>query len=124
MIRYTPAKQLTLEGFSTPFSQQLSTTNRWVILAAKIPWDKLADVYYKKMRADFGAPTLSARMVIGAVIIKHILNIDDREVVAQITENIYLQYFVGLSSFQKEAPFDASLMVSIRKRLGIDLMSD
>ncbi|WP_179091102.1 hypothetical protein [[Flexibacter] sp. ATCC 35208] len=23
MIRYTPAKQLTLEGFSTPFSQQL-----------------------------------------------------------------------------------------------------
>ena len=73
MIRYTPAKQLTLEGFSTPFSQQLSTTNRWVILAAKIPWDKLADVYYKKMRADFGAPTLSARMVIGAVIIKHIL---------------------------------------------------
>ncbi|SFW81830.1 Transposase domain [Chitinophaga sancti] len=76
------------------------------------------------MRADFGAPTLSARMVIGAVIIKHILNIDDREVVAQITENIYLQYFVGLSSFQKEAPFDASLMVSIRKRLGIDLMSD
>ncbi|WP_322518495.1 IS5 family transposase [Chitinophaga sancti] len=123
MIRYTPAKQLTLEGFSTPFSQQLSTTNRWVILAAKIPWDKLADVYYKKMRADFGAPTLSARMVIGAVIIKHILNIDDREVVEQITENIYLQYFVGLSSFQQEAPFDASLMVSIRKRLGIDVMS-
>jgi hypothetical protein len=67
VIRYTPAKQLTLEGFSTPFSLQLSTTNRWVVLAAKIPWDKLADVYYKKMRADFGAPTLSARMVIGAV---------------------------------------------------------
>ncbi|WPQ60842.1 IS5 family transposase [Chitinophaga sancti] len=123
MIRYTPAKQLTLEGFSTPFSQQLSTSNRWVILAAKIPWDKLADVYYKKMRADFGAPTLSARMVIGAVIIKHILNIDDREVVEQITENIYLQYFVGLSSFQQEAPFDASLMVSIRKRLGVEVMS-
>ena len=41
MIRYTPAKQLTLEGFSTPFSQQLSTTNRWVILAAKIPWNKI-----------------------------------------------------------------------------------
>ncbi|WPV64467.1 IS5 family transposase [Chitinophaga sp. LS1] len=123
MIRYTPSKQLTLDGFSTPFSQQLSTSNRWVILAAKIPWDKLAEVYYKKMRADFGAPTLSARMVIGAVIIKHILNIDDREVVEQITENIYLQYFVGLSSFQQEAPFDASLMVSIRKRLGIEVMS-
>lgn len=74
------------------------------------------------MRSDFGAPSLSARMVIGAVIIKHILNIDDREVVEQITENIYLQYFVGLSSFQTSPPFDASLMVSIRKRLGKDVM--
>lgn len=74
------------------------------------------------MRADFGAPTLDARMVIGAVIIKHMLNIDDREVVEQIRENIYLQYFVGLKSFQTSAPFDASLMVSIRKRLGKDVM--
>ncbi len=34
-------------------------------------------------------------MVIGAVIIKHMLNIDDREVIEQIKENIYLQYFIG-----------------------------
>jgi len=47
------------------------------------------------MRADFGAPKLSARLMIGAVIIKHMLNIDDREVVEQIRENIYLQYFVA-----------------------------
>ena len=94
-----------------------------MVLAQKIPWDKLANVYYKKMRPDLGAPTLSARMVIGAVIIKHMLNIDDREVVEQITENVYLQYFVGLSSFQREAPFDASLTVSIRKRLGTEVMT-
>ena len=43
-------------------------------------------------------------------------------VVEQIRENMYLQYFVGLSSFQSSAPFDASLMVSIRKRLGKDVM--
>lgn len=93
-------------------------------MANRIPWDRLAEVYYKKLRSDFGAPTLSARMVIGAVIIKHMLNIDDREVVEQITENMYLQYFVGLSSFQREAPFDASLMVSIRKRLGKEVMTE
>lgn len=124
MIRYTPTSQLCITGFETPFSRQLSADNRWVILAGKIPWDKLATVYYKKMRADFGAPKLSARLLIGAVIIKHMLNIDDREVVEQIRENIYLQYFVGLSSFQTEAPFDASLMVSIRKRLGKDAMGE
>ena len=74
------------------------------------------------MISDFGAPSLSARMVIGAVIIKHMLNIDDREVVAQIQENMYLQYFVGLSSFTTSEPFDPSLMVSIRYRLGPDVM--
>ena len=122
MIRYTPESQLSIEGFETPFHQQLDTTNRWVVLSKHIPWDKLANIYYHGMRSDFGAPSLSARMVIGAVIIKHILNIDDREVIDQIRENIYLQYFVGLSSFQTSAPFDASLMVSIRKRLGKDVI--
>ena len=122
MIRYTPQAQLTLEGFQTPFCQHLNKNNRWVKLAGCIPWDKLANVYYKKMNQDFGAPSLSARMVIGAVIIKHMLNIDDREVVAQIQENMYLQYFVGLSSFTTEEPFDASLMVNIRYRLGQDVM--
>ena len=63
-------------------------------------------------------------MVIGAVIIKHMLNIDDREVVAQIQENMYLQYFVGFSSFTTEEPFDASLMVSIRYRLGQYVMEE
>jgi IS5 family transposase len=124
MIRYTPSSQLSLEGFTTPFSQQLSASNRWVVLARKIPWDKVAVVYYRKMRADFGPPMLDARMVIGTVIIKHLLCIDDREVVQQISENMYLQYFVGLSGFQAEPPFDASLLVTIRKRLGAEVMAE
>jgi transposase, IS5 family len=70
------------------------------------------------MNSSFGTPSISARMVIGAVIIKHMLNIDDREVVEQIKENIYLQCFTGMSSFTTKAPFYASLMVSIRYRLG------
>jgi IS5 family transposase len=57
-------------------------------------------------------------LVIGAVIIKHKLNLSDRETVAQIQENPYLQYFVGLPGFQMEEPFAASLFVDIRKRMG------
>jgi len=56
--------------------------------------------------------------VIGAVIIKHKLNLPDREAVAQIQENPYLQYFVGLSGYQMEVPFVPSLFVDIRKRMG------
>jgi hypothetical protein len=56
--------------------------------------------------------------VIGAVIIKHKLCLSDRETVAQIQENPYLQYFVGLSGYQMAAPFVPSLFVEIRKRMG------
>jgi hypothetical protein len=78
------------------------------------------------MNNDQGAPSLSARMVIGAVIIKHMLNIDDREVVAQIQENMYLSRMcgIGLSSFTTKEPFDPSLMVSIRYRLGQEVMEE
>jgi hypothetical protein len=38
----------------------------------------------------------------------------------QISENIYMQYFLGYANFTNEAPFDASLFVDFRKRLGID----
>ncbi len=93
MIRYIPQAQLTLEGFQTPFSQHLNKVNRWVKLANSMPWDKLANIYYKKMNSDFGAPSLSARMVIGAVIIKHMLNIDDREVIVYRQRNIISQCF-------------------------------
>jgi transposase, IS5 family len=45
-------------------------------------------------------------------------NLDDRETVEQISENIYMQYFLGYSSFSDTPPFDASLFVDFRKRLG------
>lgn len=49
-----------------------------VVLAQRDPWDRLANIYYHKMSDTQGAPCINARMVIGAVIIKHMLNIDDR----------------------------------------------
>jgi len=67
---------------------------------------------------------LNPRVLIGAVIIKHILNLDDIETVAQITENMYFQFFLSYSSYFKEPPFDPSLLVDIRKRLGQELVSE
>ena len=59
----------------------------------------------------------------GAVIIKHLGDLTDRETVAQIRENMFMQYFLGYSSFTNEEPFSASLFVEIRERLSIDLLS-
>ncbi len=83
-----------------------------------IPWDELAEGYYQGLSTQTGRPAKDARLVIGAVIIKHKLCLSDAETVQQIQENPYLQYFVGLSGYQKEAPFASSLFVDIRKRMG------
>ena len=118
MIRYRSAKQLSLDEFDWPFQTALDKNNRWVKLGECIPWDDLAEGYYQGLCDTQGRPTKDARLVIGAVIIKHKLCLSDRETVSQIQENPYLQYFVGLPGYQKEEPFAASLFVEIRKRMG------
>lgn len=119
MIRYTSQHQLSLTGFKTPFEQSLLPTNRWVVLSQVIPWDDLAKVYHRQMSSDLGRGSVNTRLVIGVLIIKHMLKLDDREVLATLQENVYLQYFVGFSSFQTKIAFDPSLLVTLRKRMGV-----
>ena len=118
MIRYHSQKQLSLAEFDWPFQTALDESNRWVKLSECIPWDELAEGYYQGLADTHGRPTKDARLMIGAVIIKHKLCLSDKETVAQIQENPYLQYFVGLSGYQMEAPFVPSLLVETRKRMG------
>ena len=77
-------------------------------------------MYVSKLQTDFGAPAHSARMAFGSLLIKERLGLSDVETVAQITENPYLQYFIGLKTFQKDAPFDSSQMVHFRKRFSAE----
>ena len=118
MIRYTSENQLPLSGFETPFETTLDNSNRWVRLAHLIPWDELASAYYSSFHHSHGRPAKDARLVIGAVIIKHKLCLSDEETIEQIRENLYYQYFVGLKMFQTKAIFAPSLFVEIRKRMG------
>lgn len=118
---YVSSKQLVLEGFETPFHKELNPNNRWVELSSLLPWDEICNLYLTFVPvAKTGRPPLNPRVVMGAIIIKHLCNLDDRETVAQISENIYMQYFLGYSSFSDEVPFDASLFVEFRKRLGLE----
>jgi len=118
MIRYKSQKQLSLAEFDWPFQTALDDHNRWVKMSESIPWDELAEGYYHGLPDTQGRPMKDARLVIGAVIIKHKLCLSDRETVLQIQENPYLQYFVGLTGYQMEAPFAPSLFVEIRRRMG------
>ena len=118
---YISTGQATFPGFETPFHKQLNSSNRWIVLANRIPWDELVNVYQKQMNnTRTGADGINPRVVIGSLIIKHMCDLSDRETVQQIQENMYMQYFLGFSSFSDEEPFDASLFVEFRKRLGIE----
>jgi hypothetical protein len=117
--QYISPHQTILPGFESPFSQKLDANNRWIVLSHKIPWDTIAGIYKKQMSSSTeGRPSLSPRLVIGALIIKHLNNWSDEETILQIQENMYLQYFVGFSSFTTSRIFDSSLFVEIRKRMG------
>ena len=121
MIKYISENQLSIEEFKTPFQARLSADNRWVKLSQAVPWDKFASAYMSMMNIGFGRPGVSPRIVLGALIIKHLEKLDDRGVILTIQENIYMQYFVGLKEFTVDPVFDPSLFVEIRKRIGHEM---
>ena len=118
MVKYNSERQLTIEEFKTPFQTSLLADNRWVKLSKVVPWDKFASIYMSMMTIDFGRPGISPRIVLGALIIKHLEKLDDRGVIAVIQENPYMQFFIGLKEFTTQPVFDPSLFVDIRKRAG------
>ena len=120
MIRYKSNKQLTIEEFKAPFEIKLDKENRWAKLAALIPWDELADIYYRGLSKKMGPPAIDARIVIGALIVKHKLGLDDRETIETIRENPYIQFFLGLSEYTYEDVFDRSLFTTLRYRMGFE----
>ena len=124
MIKKSNPKQVKLMDFQTPFRTNLDPNNRWVKLAQLIPWQEFRQIYYSNMSEKNGRRSLSARLVIGALIIKHMQGLSDEETIQTIRENPYMQYFLGYSKYTYERPFDPSLFVTIRKRIGLDSISN
>jgi transposase, IS5 family len=117
MIRYNSSAQFSLEGFA-PFCDKLDENNRWVKLGRSLPWDRMAAVYHRALSVGKGRPALDARKVIGAMIIKHKMKTSDEATVEMISENVFQQWFCGMSAFTTEKIFDPSLFVTLRKRMG------
>lgn len=124
MYRREPRHQLSFADFFLPFGGKLAGDNRWIKLAELIPWEDLEDDYASQFCKGVGAPAKPFRMALGALIIKARLVLTDEELVEQIKENPYLQFFIGLEAFQYSPPFDPSMMVYFRKRLPESVVND
>ncbi len=123
MIRDQSSNQTVLD-FYLPFGGKLSAENRWVKLAEIIPWDELGAVYNHQLNSGMGAPSTPSRVVIGSLILKHMKSLTDEEVIDDIRENPYYQYFLGFEDFQYRTVFVPSLFVEIRKRLGMEQLQE
>lgn len=108
--------------FLLPFGGTLDPTNRWVRLAQVVPWAVAETAYVASFKGPRGQRALPARMALGTLIIQTRCGWTDRETVEQIRENPYLQYFLGFREFVHGVPFDASMLVHFRRRLGMELI--
>jgi transposase, IS5 family len=111
------------ENFKIGQEYKLSPNNRWVIMAQLIPWAEFEGEYAQNFDGEMGAPAKPFRMALGALIIKEKLGTSDRETVEQIRENPYLQYFIGMDKYQDNYPFEPSMLVHFRSRIGQELVN-
>jgi transposase, IS5 family len=112
------------DDFFLPFGGKLNKNNRWVKLAAIIPWWEFEDRYAACFKSfGKGEKAYTVRVALGSLLIQTKLGMPDREIVNQIMENPYLQYFLGYERYDdSKPPFDASLLVHFRKRLSKDIL--
>ena len=111
---YKDSSQLRIEDFVFPYGT-LDQENDWVKLAEIVPWETIEKGYAAQF-VNNGHPAHPARMAFGALVIKQRLKCSDEWVVKHISENPYLQYFIGMKEYSSKCPFGASTMVAFRTR--------
>ena len=87
-------------------------------LANMVDWSLFENSFAPLFCADNGRPPKPIRLMTGLLMLKHLRNVSDEQVVVQFTENAYYQYFCGLEAFSISAPCASSELVHFRHRIG------
>lgn len=111
-------KQISQRAFSFSLSDTLDQRHPLFILANKISWSTFEDEFKELYCSDNGRPAKPIRLMVGLLILKHLRNISDENIVEQWSENVYYQYFCGLEMFDPTPPCASSELVHFRKRIG------
>lgn len=124
MYEHNANQMILPHEFFLPFGGHLNPDNRWVRMASIIPWADLEDAYLESLGDPTqGSKAYNVQLALGALIIKERLGLSDEETVETITENPYMQYFIGLPAFQETPPFHSSSLTHFRKRFNADLVN-
>ncbi len=96
----------------------LDKSNRWVLMGDLLPWADIEKVNNSRLgNKKKCAGNKPPRMMVSAMTVKHKLGLSDQETIDIIRENPYMHYLCCLSKFTDTPIFDASLFVTIRKRI-------
>ena len=99
MYRKTNDGQTDIYDFILPFGGHLNKENRWVKLREKIRWDIIEEEYSRHFQnKESGQEAYSSDIAFGSLFIQRSLKFTDRELVEQIAENPYMQYFMIVAS--------------------------
>ena len=124
MYKSSDKSQSSFLDFNQPMGLHMNPDNRWIKMADSIPWEVFEKKYRRLFKVKTGNVAKPLRTALGALIIQKKFQYSDRELVEQITENPYLQYFIGLPGYQEEPPFDASTLVLFRKRINAQMIAE
>ena len=117
--------QISLSDFRQPMGMKLREDNRWVKKAQRIPWDKIEVRYAGLFPSVTGNVAKPLQLALGACLIQGEYGYSDEEIVLQIQENPYLQYFCGYAGFDdSKPPFNVSSMVHFRKRITPEILAE
>lgn len=124
MYKSNRNRQFSLSDFNQPVGLKMNPENRWIKRAEMIPWAEIEEKYASLFPSQTGMPAKPLQVALGSLIIQKQYDYSDRELVEQIRENPYYQFFIGLPGYQDKAPYAPSLLVEFRKRLTDDILSE
>jgi len=109
---------MTVEDFVPPFGGKLDANNRWVKMANVMPWDMIEDIYAKTFKDEKpdGRPPVPARIAFGALYIKEHESFPQIRTAEHISENVYMQYFLGLTEFNPKPLFEPAMLSQFASR--------
>ena len=94
MYKSSDKSQSSFLDFNQPMGLHMNPDNRWIRMADAIPWEVFEKKYRRLFKVKTGNVAKPLRTALGALIIQKKFQYSDRELVEQITENPYLQYFI------------------------------
>jgi transposase, IS5 family len=119
MYRRQRTNQMNIDDFILPFGGKLKADNQWIKLAELMPWDEIDKKYKEsfKRKSNYGQISIDSRVAFSALYIQMKCGFTDEDTTQNISENPYMQYFLGYKEFSLERPFDQSMMTHFRKRI-------